>query len=276
MLSFEPGEMERYPRLSFAYTRLLLLKSMQVASLRHADGAVFLTDYAARVIQGFSGPLPRVRVIPHGVSEDFRREPHASTSAAKERELRCLYVSNADLYKHQWQVVRAIAQLRRTGVPVRLALLGGGAGRGQALLDQALAEEDPQRRFVDVLGAVPHREIPAHLARADLFIFASSCENMPNTLVEAMAAGMPIASSRRGPMPEILQDAGCYFDPEDPGSIAQAVARLAADANLRAELAHKAHALAANYSWQRCARETWGFLVEVSRGSLGTPDAGRR
>jgi len=111
-------------------------------------------------------------------------------------------------------------------------------------------------RLVDVLGAVPHREIPAHLAQADLFIFASSCENMPNTLVEAMAAGMPIASSRRGPMPEILQDAGLYFDPEDPSSIAEAVARLAADANLRAELAHKAHALAGKYSWQRCARET--------------------
>lgn len=276
MLSFEPGEMERYPRLSFAHTRLLLLKHMQVASLRHADGAVFLTEYAARVIQDYSGPLPRARVIPHGVSEDFRHEPHSSRQPGPGGELRCLYVSNADLYKHQWQVVRAIARLRRAGMPLRLSLLGGGVGRGQELLEQAVAEEDPERRFVDVLGAVPHRDIPAHLEKADLFIFASSCENMPNTLVEAMAAGLPIASSRRGPMPEILQDAGTYFDPEDPGSIADAVARLAADEALRNTLAQKAHALAMKYSWQRCARETWGFLVEVCRGRLATPDVPRR
>lgn len=276
MLSFEPGEMQRYSRLSFSFTRLLLLKYMQVSSLRHADGAVFLTQYAARVIQGYSGALPNVRVIPHGVSEDFRHAPHPAADTAAGRELRCLYVSNADLYKHQWQVVRAMARLRQKGLPVRLVLLGGGAGRGQALLDEALAQEDPQRRFVEVLGAVPHRDIPQHLAQADLFIFASSCENMPNTLVEAMAAGLPIASSQRGPMPEILQDAGTYFDPEDPDSIADAVARLVADASLRGELARKAHERAAEYSWQRCARETWSYLVDVWRRDAVTSGSSSR
>lgn len=265
MLSFEGREMYRYPLGSFARTRLTLLKYMQVASLRRAEGAVFLTEYASRVIQGFSGPLPNVRVIHHGVSESFRRVARAPDAEGSARELRCLYVSNADLYKHQWHVVRAIAQLRRQGMPVRLALLGGGAGRAQALLDQALAEEDPQRSFVEVLGAVPHDQIPRHLAQADIFLFASSCENMPNTLVEGMAAGLPIASSNRGPMPEILRDAGTYFDPEDPASIAQALAPLIGDASLRAELARKSFALAEQYSWKRCARETWSYLVEVWR-----------
>ncbi len=274
MLSFEGREMYRYPLLSFARTRLELLKHMQVASLRRAEGAVFLTEYAARVIQGFSGPLANVRVIPHGVSESFRGVARAQDPDEPARELRCLYVSNADLYKHQWHVIRAVARLRREGLKVRLALLGGGQGPAQALMEQALAEEDPERRFVDVLGAVPHDQIPRHLAQADLFLFASSCENMPNTLLEGMAAGLPIASSNRGPMPEILQDAGTYFDPEDPASIARALAPLVRDARLRAELAKKALALAARYSWRRCAEETWSFLVEVWRRQRG--DAGPR
>ena len=56
--------------------------------------------------------------------------------------------------------------------------------------------------------------LPEHLREAELFVFASSCENLPNILIEGMAAGLPIACSRRPPMPEVLGDAGESFDPE--------------------------------------------------------------
>ena len=79
------------------------------------------------------------------------------------------------------------------------------------------------------LGFVPHDDLPSLLAGADLFVFASSCENMPNTLVEAMAIGLPIACSDRGPMPEVLRDGGVYFDPENPESIAAAIETLIRD-----------------------------------------------
>ena len=189
--------------------------------------------------------------------------------------MRCLYVSNIDLYKHQWNVVRAVASLRRNGRPIVLRLVGGGSGRAKALLDQVLAEEDPGGRFVEVSGAVAHDEIPHHLAAADLFVFASSCENMPNTLVEAMASALPIACSDRGPMREILQDAGTYFDPEDPASIARAIETLIVDAPLRASLARKAQLLASRYSWSRCAQETWEFLADVWRRHLDDAGATR-
>ena len=50
-----------------------------------------------------------------------------------------------------------------------------------------VTRSDPEGSFVRQLGFVPTEELPSHLASADLFVFASSCENMPNTLVEAMA-----------------------------------------------------------------------------------------
>ncbi len=74
----------------------------------------------------------------------------------------------------------------------------------------------------------------------DHFVFASSCENMPNTLVEAIAAGLPLACSRRGPMHEILGDTGLYFDPESHLSIAEAIRRLIDDPLLRDESASRA------------------------------------
>jgi glycosyltransferase involved in cell wall biosynthesis len=174
--------------------------------------------------------------------------------------VRCVYVSNAELYKHQWQVVRAIRRLREQGRNIVLTLAGGGDGKAQQLVDDELKLADPHREFVQLLGAINHDQLPAVLAQSSLFIFASSCENMPNTLLEGMASGLPIACSDRGPMPEVLQDGGVYFNPEDAESIALAVERLIVDGELRARVARRARELAEQFSWERCARETWTFL----------------
>ena len=117
--------------------------------------------------------------------------------------------------------------------------------------------------FVKCLGFVRHDDLPALLAEANLFVFASSCENMPNTLVEAMAVGLPIACSDRGPMPEVLRDGGVYFDPENATSVADAIENLIKNSDLRMGKAARAKDLAAQYSWARCAAETWSFLKTV-------------
>ena len=88
---------------------------------------------------------------------------------------------------------------------------------------------------------------------------------MPNILLEAMAAGLPIASSNRGPMPEILGESGVYFDPEQPEQIAAALEELLRDPSLRAHRAQAAYERAATYSWRRCAGETSGTC---SSGSI--------
>lgn len=261
LLPFEPREAQRYG-WSRQRLRIALLKWLSVRALRHADGALFLTAYAAQVIQRSTGPLKSARIVPHGVGDAFRqpvREPQPAGVP-----LRCVYVSNADMYKHQWHVVAAVAALRAEGVPLRLTLIGGGEGRPQQLLTQALQRHDPQGAFVHQLDFVPHDRISGHLAEADIFIYASSCENMPNTLVEAMASGLPVACSDRGPMPEILRDGGLYFDPESPTSIAAALRKLAQDPVLRLTLAGRAQAYAAEFSWTRCARETWSYLADTA------------
>ena len=84
---------------------------------------------------------------------------------------------------------------------------------------------------------------------------------MPNILLESMAAGLPIACSGRGPMPEILGSAGVYFDPENAGSIADALRSLISDDHLRTKIALAAHEAARAYSWERCADETLRYLA---------------
>jgi glycosyltransferase involved in cell wall biosynthesis len=264
MLSYEPGEIKRFG-LSKARLRLLTLRIVQSQSMRFADGVIFLTQYAARVIQQTTGGLHRIAVIPHGVGRAFvDRDLRAAWPTDATRSIRCLYVSNAAMYKHQWEVVRAISLLRSRGFNLELVLAGGGRGRAARLLEKEIADNDPAGHFVKCLGFVPHDDLPSLLAGADLFVFASSCENMPNTLVEAMAIGLPIACSNRGPMPEVLCDGGVYFDPENPQSIAAAIETLIRDPELRMSVAKRAKGLSGQYSWTRCAAETWSFLRAVS------------
>ncbi|HRK57589.1 MAG TPA: hypothetical protein PLQ67_08725, partial [Burkholderiaceae bacterium] len=66
MLSYEPGEIERYG-LSKARLRLIALRYVQNAALRSADGAIFLTRYAAQIIEQSCGPIKNKAHVPHGV-----------------------------------------------------------------------------------------------------------------------------------------------------------------------------------------------------------------
>lgn len=265
MLSYEPGEMDRYRFLGKSWLRLLVLRYVQNRSMRLADGVIFLTRYAAGVIQKFTGTLQQVAIVPHGVGDEFRNVGEKRPWPKEGDPVKCLYVSNAAPYKHQWHVVRAFADLRRRGHKVELVLVGGGSGPAQRRLETELERSDPRRDFVTCIGFLAPKDLPAMLADAHVFVFASSCENMPNTLVEAMAAGLPIACSDRGPMPEVLQDGGVKFDPEKPVSIAAAVERLLTDSALRRNAATQARTLATQYSWSRCGRETWQFLLKVAQ-----------
>ena len=259
MLSYEPGEIDRYG-LSLSRLRLIALRYIQNSSLRSADGSIFLTYHASKVIQQSCGVLKNIAHVPHGIGAEFFvnhcRKPEDQTLG------RCLYVSNALPYKHQWHVVDAVSNLRDQGYDLQLELVGGGEGVAQKRLDAKIKQRDPKHLFVTQRDFVPQHTLPQILSHADLFIFASSCENMPNTLIEAMAAGLPIACSDRGPMPEVLQDGGVYFDPERPESIAQAIADLLDHPEKRERLARRARELASQYSWKRCAEETFSFLVE--------------
>lgn len=267
MLPFEWGELWRFGISSVA-AKLVLLRLVQSRSFRRANGTIFLTEYAAHAVQEVIGRPLASTIIPHGVADRFRhpgRTIRAGEEVTPESPLRVLYASTIDHYKHQWVVAEAVARLRAEGVPIRLDLYGEARPSALRRLRTTLARIDPEGRFVLYHGAVDPGEIHRRYTTADLVVFASSCENMPNNLLEGMAAGLPIACSDRGPMPRMLGDAGLYFDPEDVASIADALRAYAGDAGLRARKARAAAAAAAAYSWQRCAHETMAYLAAIAR-----------
>jgi glycosyltransferase involved in cell wall biosynthesis len=211
------------------------------------------------------GGAVRSKVIPHGVDPRFARSPRVQRSIKEytlDRPFRIIYVSIIDLYKHQWHVVDAVGKLRQSGLPVTLELIGPAYGPAWARLKKSLEQVDPAADFIRYSGALAHTDMHRCYADADLCVFASSCENMPNILLEGMASGLPVACSNRGPMPEVL-GTGMYFDPEDVADIARALRELIDCPVLRERLAEASFKRAGGYSWKRCAAETFEFLADT-------------
>jgi glycosyltransferase involved in cell wall biosynthesis len=146
---------------------------------------------------------------------------------------------------------------------VRITLVGGGTGRPQEKLTKAVDDIDPEGRFVVMREFLQHPEIMEEIKCSDIFVFASSCENMPNTLLEGMSAGIPIACSDRGPMPEVLKDAGVYFDPENIESIANAIETLISIPELAETLGVRAQAISKQFTWKRTGDSTWQFFLDT-------------
>ena len=121
--------------------------------------------------------------------------------------------------------------LARLAAPHRALLVGDGPCR-------ASIAADTRRRGIDVTFAGGRVDVPALLAAADVFVLSSRSEGLPLSVLEAMAAALPVVATRVGGIPEVVVDGetGILVDAGDAAGLAAALERLLADAELRARL----------------------------------------
>jgi glycosyltransferase involved in cell wall biosynthesis len=169
-----------------------------------------------------------------------------------------------DVYKHQWNVVEAVSQLRKKDIPIVLDIVGPAYGPALRKLTKALNVWDADRSFVRCHGNIAHTELHHLFHKSDGFIFASTCENFPNTLLEAMASGLPIACSNRRPMTDIVGDSCVLFDPLLPQSISEAINMMIVDISLRDRISKSVYEMASDYSWEKCSDRTFNFVDECA------------
>lgn len=265
MLPFEWQEMKRFG-LSTTTIKLIILRFVQILSFKKADGLIFLTYYAKKIIYSKKKINTKfVSVIPHGVSEIFfqRKARYNKRCFSQDNPCKVLYVSNIAPYKHQWGVIEAIYLLRKKNIPITLDLVGP-IGASYHKMIKVAKKLDPQNKFVNYYGEIEYKLTPNYYSAADIGVFASSCENMPNTLLEGMASGIPMACSKLGPMPEIMGDSELYFDPLNPKDIAFVIEKMFYSKELRDKSSKKSVYLAKNYKWSTCADETFSFLKQVA------------
>lgn len=117
---------------------------------------------------------------------------------------------------------------------------------------------------VRLLGETPRTDVVALMRRCRAFLFTSSVENCPTTVIEALSMGLPMALSSQSVMPEIAGDAAVYFHPLRPHEVARAVGRVMHDEALRADLQRRALAQAAKFPTEAgMAAETLRVITGV-------------
>jgi glycosyltransferase involved in cell wall biosynthesis len=133
-------------------------------------------------------------------------------------------------------------------------------GLGYKRLMKTLKKVDPKKEFINFHGPVPYEKLREMYFTADIGVFASTCETFGQIVTEAMSAGLPLACSNRSAMPELLEESGIYFDPENPKEIAESIKILFEDPALRFKYAFYAYQKSKNFSWEKCADNTLNFL----------------
>jgi glycosyltransferase involved in cell wall biosynthesis len=205
----------------------------------------------ADLVRVYGISAARIDVVLHGVEPEFfaldrgRREPFV------------LCVSTLHPHKNLDRLIRAYARRKRNW---RLVIAGMRGFFAEAL-DSLIGELGVQDS-VRLTGWIPREELLQLYARAQAFVYPSTFEGFGMPVLEAMAAGIPVACSDIAPLREVAGDAVLYFDPLNEDAIADALERIVSDEGLRAKLAEAGPERARAFTWERAARQTLAALIK--------------
>lgn len=196
-------------------------------------------------------------VIPNGIEPDSfqrltRKEARDSLQIEGPGKI-ILFVGKLDPIKGVKYLIQAMAIIGQKETDTRLLLVGDGEQRDELKSLVAKLHLESQITFV---GKVPNEKVPAYMATSDLFVLPSLSEGFPMAIIEAMASGLPIVTTRVRGLPEIVKDGqnGFVVEPEKPEEIAEKILLLLGDGKLREGISRNNKEKAKNHSWVTIAK----------------------
>jgi glycosyltransferase involved in cell wall biosynthesis len=268
MHPFVNKELFRFSIFDFMAFKYYIIRILHPYLFKQHTGLIFLNEFAKKQLLKIIGKYNgEIAIIPHGVNTNFYSSPRHQYPIEKftlENRFTILYVSKVDVHKHQVNVASAIIKLCQAGFPIKINFIGPiDSKREFAKLNNVIEKSRIGNEVINYLGDINYSELPKVYRESDLFVFASTCENMPNILLEAMASGLPIACSLSEPMPSILGEGGLYFNADSIEDITNTIRKMILSTKLREEVAQIAFSKAKNYSWRKCSKETFHFIQEI-------------
>ena len=214
-------------------------------------------------------PRAKIAVVPLAADARFASQAGAAITRVREKyalpERYVLYVGINKPHKNLAALIEAWARAETDAALViagawdarYTAEQGSGGAGGQS----AIENRKSKTRFIH---NVDDADLPALYAGATVFVMPSLYEGFGLTPLEAMACGAPVICSNAASLPEVVGDAALPVNPRNVEEIAQAIARVLDDAELRDELRAKSLVRAAQFSWERAARETLEVYRSIS------------
>jgi glycosyltransferase involved in cell wall biosynthesis len=262
MLPFELKELFRFG-FSFMTLKLLIIRMSQKKSFVKSQGVIFLTNYAKKIVtKAVNISEEKIALIPHGVTSILNGRKQRNNLGVNKNHYNIIYVSHFRPYKHHLKVATAIVNLRKKGFEVSIDFIGS-KGRGFNDFFNFLNMNDPNGNYLKYHGKLDRNKMEKFYLNSDICLFASSCENMPNILLESMGAAKPIACSDKMPMNEFLKEGGIYFNASSVNSIFEVLEKMLNSLKSFGVLNHRNKEELKKYTWNKTSSETFKFLINT-------------
>jgi glycosyltransferase involved in cell wall biosynthesis len=232
-----------------------LAARLEQHALPRCGGVICLSSHTQRNVAGLA---PFTWILPNAVDGQF-----FETSATPVLPRQVLCVATVLPLKNQNQLIRALDPLAQKE-KFELVFFGD-ASRGNSYVEEFfhLLNDRPWCRFA---GYADRPGLQAALSRATLLVLPTLEDNCPMVVLEAMAAGVPVAASRVGGVPDLITDGvdGLLFDPDQMESVRSAVERILRDEQATGKMAAAAKRTALNrFHPRKIAKEHLGIYRQI-------------
>jgi glycosyltransferase involved in cell wall biosynthesis len=222
----------------------------------------------ADVIEILKVPEEKIRVTPLAADEQYRPLDKEEVKSVLvkygiDANPYLLSVGTLEYRRNMHRLIEAFRILKQEQKTLDHKLvLVGRKGESWQIIFETVDKLD-LRGNVLWLGHVPFDELPALMNGAEAFVYPSAYEGFGLPPLEAMACGTPVVSSRASSLPEVIGDAGIFFDPYDTEAMAAALHAVLANRCLRKELRNKGLTRAKAFSWKRTTELTLSAYMEA-------------
>ncbi len=244
---------------------------LHASLLRGAHHVTVPSDWSRRALleRGYLEPDRPVAVVPNGVADEWFEAVAPPPDPAAD----LLFVGRLDEQKGVDVLLRALASKTMAGVSVRLV---GTGPRERAY--HRMAEDLGIADRVDFSGHRSHRRIRELVTRSRVFVLPSRRESYGMAILEAMAAGLPVVSTRAGGITEFARDGvnALLVRPDDPDDLASALRRLLDDDQLAGRLAAAGRDVARAHRWATVTERVLSELHLAAELARPIPRVARR
>ena len=245
----------------------LVLRLGVSSSIKQASIVLTISNFSkSAIMTNYKASCNRIVSIPIGVDiERFTNPPQLSSKLKKQYGITKPYIlalGNLQPRKNIKRLIDAFHSSKQSiKEPLQLILAGKAQFKSNEIIKQV--ERLGLKDDISFTGYVRDEDLPSLYGGANIFIYPSLYEGFGLPILEAMAAGVAVISSKTTAMPEVCGNAVHYINPTDSNDIANAIIKIANDKVYRSRLVEKGLKRAVSYTWDKTALDTLKIYRQI-------------
>lgn len=251
---------------------LFFLKTLIPLSLKRADKIVAVSQFTLDEIRKYYKIAPeKLDWIHNAVSDEFPKEAvteEKMETVRKKYDLPkkfILYLGTLQPRKNIPILIEAFNKTDNKFSGMKLVLAGGKGHNYDLKIDEKIAVYNIKDKII-FPGYIADEDKHCFLKMAEIFVFPSLYEGFGIPILEAFASGTPVIASNIPPHREIAGNSAEFFDPQDSGDLADKIAGIISDEQLRKKLVEDGFSRLENFSWKKTAKKMLRIFKDVGNG----------